>query len=418
MTRLFHNIRFHDWRQFETIDIPLDNQITVITGPNGCGKTTILNTLSRHFGWNINLVSTPFLSGRQRERIWSEFGREWLDTQHIHAPPMREIGSIAYSTGENSTGEKCVLCVPQDASRKPQYALKYHGQHPVHGLNIPSHQPAINYQRATEIPTDPKGSQRHFQEFQELLLQSYVSNRTKHPGLVLKQSLIALAAFGHGNEFMVSNPEYSDIFNDFQEVLRRLLPPDIGFQRLEIRMPDVVLITRSGDFSLDAMSGGVSSLFMIAWQIQLFGSNIQGPCTVVLDEPENHLHPSMQRTLLPNLAASFPEHRFIVSTHSPFIVSSDPTATVVALTFTASRRIVSQVLDEADLSASAGKVLREVLGVPTTVPVWVENKMRDILNRHNSEPDPVIRAERIFEDLKGIGINAALGDIKLRDTHK
>ncbi|WP_419836937.1 AAA family ATPase [Streptomyces brasiliscabiei] len=49
------------------------------------------------------------------------------------------------------------------------------------------------------------------------------------------------------------------------------------------------------------------------------------------DEPENHLHPSMQRTLVPTLLAAFPNVRFIVATHSPFVVTSTREAYVYAL---------------------------------------------------------------------------------------
>lgn len=406
MANTFARIAIENWRQFELVDIPLDRQVTVLTGPNGCGKTTLLNTLGRHFGWNVNLVSTPFLSERQQAKIWSEFGRERIDDDR--AASLRTIGSITYSNGR-----ACTLHVPEEASKNPQYTLQYHGQQTVHGLTIPSHQPAVNYQAVGQIPTDPKAAESHYQDFQQLLLQSYVSERARNPTLALKQSLIALAVFGPGNAAVAPNLEYRSVFENFQETLRRTLPRDLGFQRLEIRMPDVVLVTSTGDFALDAMSGGVGALFMVAWQIQLFTSTRKGPCTVLLDEPENHLHPSMQRSLLPSLSAAFPENRFIVATHSPFVVASDPGATVVALTFGATRKISSQILDEADLASSPSIILREVLDVPTTVPMWVEEKIRSILQKHHAEQNPAIRAERIFDELKAAGLNRALAEVNL-----
>lgn len=408
MSQTFQRLLLNDWRQFATVEVPLGRQVTVLTGPNGCGKTTILNTLSRHFGWNINLVSTPFLSERQRERIWSEFGKSWVEGDEASYRSMRQVGSIQYSSGGT-----CSLHVPAEASANPQYSLQYDGQQPVHGLNIPSHQPALGYRRVNEIPTDPKAAQRHYQEFQQLLLQSYVSDKSQNPGLALKKSLIALAVFGPGSESVAPNREYAEIFESFQEVLRRVLPRDLGFRRLEIRMPEIVLVTATGDFSLDAMSGGIGAVFMVAWQVHIFGRRSDAPCTVVLDEPENHLHPSMQRTLLPSLADSFPQHRFIVSTHSPFVVSSDPRAAVVALTFNDERKIVSQVLEEADLAGSPTRILREILDVPTTVPVWVEEKVREVLERHSFEADPEIRASRIFSELQNLGLTQPLTEVRL-----
>lgn len=43
---------------------------------------------------------------------------------------------------------------------------------------------------------------------------------------------------------------------------------------------------------------------------------------VVIDEPETHLHLSLQRQIMPILTRLFPNVQFIVATHSPFILSS------------------------------------------------------------------------------------------------
>jgi predicted ATP-binding protein involved in virulence len=173
--------------------------------------------------------------------------------------------------------------------------------------------------------------------------------------MVLKQSLISLALFGFGNEVVRENREYKELFEGFQQILSIILPASIGFKSIEIRMPDVVLVTESGDFSLDAMSGGVSSLFGIAWQIHMYGAD-KGSCTVIIDEPENHLHPSMQRTLLPSLEKAFPNYRFIIATHSPFIVTSNQNANVFGLFHNQEKRIVSEHLEHADLASSPDRV--------------------------------------------------------------
>ena len=64
----FRKLTLTRWRQFENVQIDLDANITILTGKNGCGKTTIMNVLGRHFGWNINFVSTPYTSERKRKK--------------------------------------------------------------------------------------------------------------------------------------------------------------------------------------------------------------------------------------------------------------------------------------------------------------------------------------------------------------
>ena len=47
----------------------------------------------------------------------------------------------------------------------------------------------------------------------------------------------------------------------------------------------------------------------------------QGPGIVLIDEIELHLHPKWQRAVLPALHKTFPNVQFIVTTHSPQVLS-------------------------------------------------------------------------------------------------
>ena len=55
------------------------------------------------------------------------------------------------------------------------------------------------------------------------------------------------------------------------------------------------------------------------------------PGIVLIDEVETHLHLSLQRQVMPLLTSVFPRIQFIVSTHSPFVLNSIPSATIYDL---------------------------------------------------------------------------------------
>lgn len=410
----FASISLNGWRQFGHINIDLDSNLCVLTGPNGCGKTTILNVLGRHFGWNINFVSTPYLSRRSEKKFWSDVEKV-IEQDFDLTPVSQQVGEIRYGGGAT-----CRLLAPQ--SETAQYALKYEGQVTVPGLNIPSHRPVSSYFRLDSIPTDPKTNQQQFQEFQALLLQVYGAGNSRNPGTVLKQSLMALAVFGFGSEAVQPNMEYQRLFHGFQDVLRHLLPRSLGFQKIEIRSPEIVLITDAGQFPLDAMSGGISAIFGMAWQIYMYGFDKED-CTVLIDEPENHLHPSMQREFLPSLRLAFPNYRFIVATHSPFIVSSAADATVYALLFEENRsagstlrsprkRIYSRRLENVDLAGSPNRILRDVLDVPSTLPVWVELRVRSVLEAYRSKGGDEAAASEAYLELQRLGIVSEIGEMQ------
>ena len=398
---MFAQIDLHRWRQFEQVSIELDSHMTVLTGENGTGKTTILTVLSKHFGWNLQMISTPLsLSKRRIKKMWSDVW-SMMESDLTVEHGSLEVGMIRYRDGQ-----ECKLMAPPQVD-KAQYNLTYQNQQGVLGLHIPSHGPNITYQRVDHIPTDPKTSQQQYQQYQNLLQQLYIGGRAENPGATLKQSLIALAVFGYGNQAVVPNPEYQRMFERFQEILSILLPRKIGFRDLEIRMPDIVFKTDSGDFSLDAASGGIGALVGLAWQVFMYGADQQS-YVVTIDEPETHLHPSMQRELLPNLFRAFPNVQFIIATHSPFIAASSPDAKVYALVYNESQRVHSQLLEAADLAGSANETLREILGVPMSFPVWVEDRLDEIVKRYRSGPITVERLRQLKADLASAGLEGLL----------
>jgi hypothetical protein len=61
---------------------------------------------------------------------------------------------------------------------------------------------------------------------------------------------------------------------------------------------------------------------------------------VLIDEVETHLHVELQKKILPFLCDFFPKIQFIISTHSPFVLSSVANAVICDL----EKRIVTQDL--------------------------------------------------------------------------
>ena len=55
---MFKRLKISDWRQFSNVDISFHPHLTVLTGANGAGKTTILNLLSQSTGWDPQFVSS------------------------------------------------------------------------------------------------------------------------------------------------------------------------------------------------------------------------------------------------------------------------------------------------------------------------------------------------------------------------
>ena len=190
------------------------------------------------------------------------------------------------------------------------------------------------YQRVDDIPTRVNAASELFDQYLQTLRQYYSPGAriNNSPSFRLKRSLISLATFGYGNRFVEPDETAQRTFESFQDVLRTVLPPDLKFKEIRIKLPDVILHCETGDFSLDAASGGIAALIDLAWQVHM-KSLATDQFVVIIDEPENHLHPRLQRTILPGFATAFKKAQFIIATHNPFIVTSMRDASVVVLDF-------------------------------------------------------------------------------------
>jgi hypothetical protein len=219
----------------------------------------------------------------------------------------------------------------------------------------------------------------------------------------MKESLIAMAVFSTPGQHIIHDPTAGSLLGGFQDILRSLLPPAIGFEKILIQAPEVLLVTRSGTFSIDAASGGMSSLIDIAWRIFMYEpTGSEFVCSI--DEPENHLHPAMQQAFLPNLLRAFPNVQFVIATHSPFMITASPQSAVYVLDFNSEGNIISQKLDLVDRASSADGILRDVLGLPFTMPLWAERKLTEIVSRHTKGTITEETAERIEADLTEAGL--------------
>ena len=385
----FKSLEVSQWRQFGWVEIEFHPRMTVITGANGAGKTTLLNILSQHFGWTQRFVGTPRIDRRGARRHYSGVTTESSSSDV-------NVGKLAYDNGSVAT-----LLVPTEADI---FNISIDPLQSVPGIYLTSHRPVYTYQKVTEIPTEVQAGNELFEQYLSNIRQFYQPNaRIQSPSHRLKAALISLATFGYGNEVVTPNAEARSAFEGFSRVLKSVLPADLGFQKVAIRMPEVVLETRTGDFSLDAASGGIAALLDLAWQIYM-RSRTDSTFTVLMDEPENHLHPRLQRSVLPGLLYAFPQAQFIVSTHNPFVVTSVRDSNVIVLDFD-NEKVKSTNLASVDRTATANQVLTDVLGVPFPAPLWVEDEIGNIVN---SVRDQDLSTETLTEIRKRLNL-AGLG---------
>ena len=399
---VFKSISIESWKQFESINIEFHPSITILTGANGSGKTTILGILSRHFGWNKIELATPTKDETTGVFSWLSrfFGKKESND--------RKIGEIIYENGRTD------LNIPNQNG--PQYQIEFSNHQSIPGINIPSHRPVYSYQQVPHISTQKRTKLEAFNLVMNSAQQRYNNGHSQSSSYFIKETLLNWAIGGAGNEFITADKELYDYFKGFENILLKVLPSNLGFKKITIRSYEIVLETESGDFMLDAVSGGVSAIIDLAWQIYNCQRDESGNLIVLIDEIENHLHPSMQRKILPDLASAFPRIQFIISTHSPLVVGSSKNSKVYAFRYNDNNKVISQELDLVNKAKSASQILNDVLGVPVTLPIWAEDELTNILQKHLIADDPIKQFAAIKMELESSGLGDYFPDAIIKLT--
>lgn len=423
---MLKSIEFNNWNQFEKINIEFNSNLTILTGVNGSGKSTILRILGRLLGWEYREIAKPISKLNNKIRNYSP---NYLIGSAVADPTIKSaleeiVKSLEskanldnkkdeydyyneemFTIGNIRTENKPIFIkVPKETEDalytislvSPEEYVSTTGEEDsysyyeldeqigIKGVNIPSHRMPYFYNNLDTIHARMKSKNNFYNEYMQALSDRQISggyyDADSNPFKTLKSSIITAAIYSEGNSFIGSTN--STIFKDLIALFKIMLPQTFKFDTLRIEDGEIILVTGDGDILLDSVSSGIGSIIDLTWQIYM--GQPEDPdqeFLVLIDEVENHLHPSMQRSILPKLVSAFPNAQFIVTTHSPLVVNSVENAFVYALKYNENNKIFSEELNFKDNFSNSMEVLRSVLEVPVTIPLWAEEKLMDIVNK-------------------------------------
>lgn len=112
----------------------------------------------------------------------------------------------------------------------------------------------------------------------------------------------------------------------------------------------------------------------IQWDQRLKGKR---PGLLLLDEVDAHLHPLWQRLLLPAMRKALPDVQIVVTSHSPFVISSCPGARVHVLKVDAAGRASARQPVDSPIGESVTTTLKEIFGVDSRFDVLTERQLNE-----------------------------------------
>lgn len=306
-------------RHLQNITIPLDlehRKHLILTGKNGSGKTSVLNSLAEHFQ---HIISNYIPKEKLQDYIDSakrRMPRE--DTESGKRDAMRVRQDIQRWENEMKHWTTGVITTCTSFSDLKQ---KYND-----GNFILAYYKADRLAKVDISNTIEKIS----------LKDQYALN--ENPGKQLVKYMVGLKAtqaFAQQKQDQSRAKEIEDWFLRFENVLKRIfndpaLTLDFNIENFQFQ----ILQNGREPFDFNSMSSGYSAVFDIINDLIMRTGGDPAAAKegiVLIDEIDTHLHLELQRTILPFLTELFPNIQFIVSTHSPFILNSIDNAVIYDL---------------------------------------------------------------------------------------
>jgi hypothetical protein len=186
------------------------------------------------------------------------------------------------------------------------------------------------------------------------------------------------------------------------------LNPDFTFSHVDAASNEILVATPAGEIYYEYLSSGFKSclsiLFGIIKEVEFRFIGERGQVedfdgVVLIDELELHLHPEWQARIVGVLTRIFPRIQFIVTTHSPHIIQAAEPNQIVALEFR-ERKVALRSLPASPLGFKGwtlDEVLTDVMGMHDTRT----EEVRTLLDRFSQavDDDDYKTAEMIFREL-------------------
>ena len=312
-------------RHLENISIPLGKEQRkhlILTGKNGSGKTSLLEALVKYF---LYITSQGYYSIEKVNSSYEKYNGQLnaLKEQKDSDEKFMNINEIENSMNtwkedfdiwNNSVIANInSISFLQNKFKRGNFILAY-------------------YRDERELQVEK------YKNIEKVQFEDKY-NINDNPGAKLTKYLVDLKATQAFTKEKEKFARIEDWFRRFEEILKRIFDDS----NLKLQFNDETFqfsIQEPGReaFDFNTMSRGYAAVFDIISDLVMRMEAQSGLRTefdmegvVLVDEIETHLHLELQKEILPILTILFPNIQFVVTTHSPFILSSLDNAVIYDL---------------------------------------------------------------------------------------
>lgn len=312
-------------RHLENISIPLDKEKRkhlILTGKNGSGKTSVLEALVKYF---LYITSDDCCSSERANRRYKEYCDE-----------------LDHLKNQEDSDEKF------EQINNAEMFLRVWEKH----FQIWNNGAIANINSVSFLQNKFKQGNfivAYYKDERKLRVEEYKNiekiefqdtySITDDPGKKLTKYLVDLKATQAFSKDAAKSEKIDEWFRTFENILKTIFEND----NLKLEFHDETFqfsICEPGrePFDFNTLARGYAAILDIINGLIMRMEAKSGLRTefdmegiVLVDEIETHLHLELQKKILPVLTTLFPNIQFIVTTHSPFILSSLENAVIYDL---------------------------------------------------------------------------------------
>ena len=306
----FTDIKIEKVRHLENIRIPLGTQKRkhlILTGKNGSGKTSVLEAMVRYIQSFLGEDSIALEKIRRLQKYYFALNNLKDSEQN-----RQEF----YKKSLNSEGEELKNLTSEivlNSNSNIQLKEKYERGNFIFAY--------YRAQREFQVET--------YENIEKVELQNKY-NIVENPGAKLTKYLVDLKATQAFTKDVKKAEKIDRWFKRFENILKTIFEDE----HLELKFNDETFqfsIHESDreSFDFNTMSSGYAAVLDIINDLIMrmeaqsgLRAEFDMEGIVLIDEIETHLHLELQKKILPVLTELFPNIQFIITTHSPFILSS------------------------------------------------------------------------------------------------
>ena len=353
------SVEIENFRAIEKLTLSLDPRLTVLHGANAHGKTSVLGAIAAGLGAIPDLLSGVF----ERGFLDTDLRADALDSSVV----LNAVDGISWSgmvtRGQPGRGYVSALRdkmdeIFSDCNEGRTVELPIVAFYDTDRVIFDRTERWSDFKKEFTRYSAFEGALSSRTNFQELFEWFYFKEneelREQRERCDFGYRLADLSSVRHA---------ISSMINDVSEPHMEMNPPRF--------MVSIGTGRNSEKLALDQSSGGYRAVLALAadlaWRMAQGNPHLDDPleseAIVLIDEVDLHLHPSWQQRILNDLARTFPNVQFVVSTHSPQVLTTVGPEHIVELYREEDGRVVAGSPASATYGAEAGDVLTSVMRV-------------------------------------------------------